>query len=724
MGDPIRLDDFSIEQIAKLSRGSSTGIGSNTGSIASDSLNILSKSAGAVTDGFTGLITGTTNLTSTFNAANSIIGQFGPLGQTLSKVVGPLSGTFLQVNESVRRASDSGVYFGNNLGLYAESILGARMSLQDFNDIVKYNSNSLAGLSLGADRSAKTFLDLAKGVQQSELGNQLKDTGVSAEFLNQVLLSSASSRKFIDLSQTRSQNELVNSALKVATEMDNVARLTGISRQEQQKDLDRQLQKASVQAMMSQMTVTQQNNFIESLGSLRKQGKSVQELFEEISTGGIRSSEGSERAAALNVISGQLVPILTEIARLDKSDRPEDKARAEELRKQFEIEFARGVSSENTAKIVEINARSTDKTMVALREMYQQGLPAASVDIQAKYAAARTPGMTVDQARDEILKQADKDRKGEVISAEAMTSRTINKMDVFMKDAAAGAAKGFSTLNSETGNLIGNFKGINNILKPYKQEELSPGAIITNSKSLIQEAMPVKTAPKSAKPADYEPVKRQEGSMGTVGKWIEDFGKGTPAVLHGKEGVITEKQFNDLFNGAFNGLQGNIKTNTATMKRSVGNAFSEAVSDFKTNIKGDTPSLDRNIENVFSNTFGNIQHSIKGESLNIERSIGNMFGGIQTNLSMELEKTKASIPTVRDFETMLQKLVDPNKNAPGIDQPSQLSVPVQPATTELKEELVRLNMLMSQLLAQTSEVANNTSQQVRATKSLSGNILA
>jgi hypothetical protein len=121
-------------------------------------------------------------------------------------------------------------------------------------------------------------------------------------------------------------------------------------------------------------------------------------------------------------------------------------------------------------------------------------------------------------------------------------------MDVFMKDAAAGAAKGFSTLNSETGNLIGNFKGINNILKPYKQEELSPGAIITNSKSLIQEAMPVKTAPKSAKPADYEPVKRQEGSMGTVGKWIEDFGKGTPAVLHGKEGVITEKQFNDLFN--------------------------------------------------------------------------------------------------------------------------------------------------------------------------------
>jgi hypothetical protein len=42
---------------------------------------------------------------------------------------------------------------------------------------------------------------------------------------------------------------------------------------------------------------------------------------------------------------------------------------------------------------------------------------------------------------------------------------------------------------------------------------------------------------------------KSTGSLGTTGSLIEDFGKGTLAMLHGKEGVITEKQFNNLAAG-------------------------------------------------------------------------------------------------------------------------------------------------------------------------------
>lgn len=44
-------------------------------------------------------------------------------------------------------------------------------------------------------------------------------------------------------------------------------------------------------------------------------------------------------------------------------------------------------------------------------------------------------------------------------------------------------------------------------------------------------------------------ISRQNGSVGSVGKLIEDFGSGTMAMLHGKETVMTENQLANLAKG-------------------------------------------------------------------------------------------------------------------------------------------------------------------------------
>jgi hypothetical protein len=48
---------------------------------------------------------------------------------------------------------------------------------------------------------------------------------------------------------------------------------------------------------------------------------------------------------------------------------------------------------------------------------------------------------------------------------------------------------------------------------------------------------------------------RANGSLGSVGKLIEDFGAGTPMMLHGREGVITEKQLTSLMGSLKNVAQ-------------------------------------------------------------------------------------------------------------------------------------------------------------------------
>lgn len=46
------------------------------------------------------------------------------------------------------------------------------------------------------------------------------------------------------------------------------------------------------------------------------------------------------------------------------------------------------------------------------------------------------------------------------------------------------------------------------------------------------------------------PLNRASGSLGSVGRLIENFGSGTPAMLHGEEGVVTRDQMNQIISGA------------------------------------------------------------------------------------------------------------------------------------------------------------------------------
>ena len=183
-----------------------------------------------------------------------------------------------------------------------------------------------------------------------------------------------------------------------------------------------------------------------------------------------------------------------------------------------------------------------------------------------------------------------------------------------------------------------------------------PGAIPTPTPTVTSAptpaVTPTPTPTVTQSPAVAAPMpERQTGSFGAIGKDIEDFGKGTLAMLHGKEGVITENRLSNLLDSA---------ESSGLMKA-----------------KGD----------------------LRPESL---KSIGDSIE------KMMSEKFKMPDPSTMTADTApTQSVVSENSSS---------------FNSEVLSALNSLNKLMGQMLSVNQDMSQAGRQQLRATKSLSGDL--
>lgn len=112
-----------------------------------------------------------------------------------------------------------------------------------------------------------------------------------------------------------------------------------------------------------------------------------------------------------------------------------------------------------------------------------------------------------------------------------------------------------------------------------------------------------KPAAAPAKPGGYhdafaQPVKKATGSLGTTGKLFENFGSGTPAVLHGTESVVTPSQMSDLVTNAMKTGHDNILAEQLQRLNNVSTEMlkhmKETAEQAKKNVEA-TKSLNRNV---------------------------------------------------------------------------------------------------------------------------------
>ena len=282
-------------------------------------LDALTKPAQASADALAAVAKGGLNFGGVLGSSAAELASFG-------KLTG-LAGTGLKVfgeyaQESVdamRNFSKVGAGFsGDAIGMRA-SIAQTNMSLEQYGKFLNSNSALLNGMGGTVSQGAKAFNLFSKeffeatGKTNKEfgtLGDQLRNLGMTSEEINGVLALELTSRRFTSMQDAASREAALQSAHALAEEMDKTAKLTGKSREEQQKSLAALERDGKYQAAI-RIEMMNGNKFaaegmISAMSKIEKFGPGVQNLTKDIVSYGTASKDTAATLSALGPAGTQL----------------------------------------------------------------------------------------------------------------------------------------------------------------------------------------------------------------------------------------------------------------------------------------------------------------------------------------------------------------------------------------------------------------------------------
>jgi len=437
-------------------------------------------------------------------------------------------------------------------GLYNDSKkLGLSMNeLDGYVQLIGENSKDLALFGGTVFKGRQQFADLNKALE-GPVRTGLMNLGMSVQEIADGTMGYLKLQNRLGRAQNMTQAELADGAARYLREQDALAKVTGQSRKEMEDATERAMMGEQFAAKIRQLEMSGQQEAANRLIELNKiygaAGPKVQAGFQAIVTGNLvnkdaqdlyRASQGEALASTQRVIAGQqdvadaaqgtfkqlgktsdqLGTTLGQVGAYDKNFGPmyeHQRARilaegnlADNLKKAQKEQEAQGAAGGAHADKMVSNQTTLIETQIkinhALQDFVKDGILPAQKAMQT--------------LADVALKGAN------------AANNMGPKGAVGLAGTAAGAYGG-----AKVGMMVGALGG------PI-------GMAIGAALGGIAGGMLGKGAADAGSDAIGLPG-RAGGSIGATGKLIEDFGKGTPVMLHGREGVITEKQLSALAAG-------------------------------------------------------------------------------------------------------------------------------------------------------------------------------
>ena len=358
--------------------GGTGAVGGAASSAANTGINLLGTAAGEAAGAVRRLAT------NSFSAADAI----GTIGKTLEAAGVPFSSSITSIaqqvngaNESIKVLGNSGVDLAGDLGKFNKVVVDSGVDQEKFNRTLRDSGNAYSGVGLTMNGAAQNVLGFSRDLQTVPFIEQMKRAGTTQQEVAELAMISLKERRGIDLNDKKAREDMLENTVRLSGEMNEVARLTGVSRDEQMKKLAKDKENVVVQAELMGMDKDATSRYDLLKTTLGPLGETVSKLTDELFTGGIRTQEGANRMAALGPAGRQL----EEAVLLQKNAvTAEQKTRAEAAMAEAKSAVARYQQSEAFLAQVKTDKSATGD---AAREMMAQ-----NAELKGRATAAATAG--------------------------------------------------------------------------------------------------------------------------------------------------------------------------------------------------------------------------------------------------------------------------------------------------------------------------------------------